>query len=150
MKKFITFLVLVVLGFSIYYFFFRNTGPSVQINDQRISVEIADQPEEQRLGLMNRETLAQDAGMLFTYPEPKIPSFWMKNMKIPLDIIFMSSDKTINHIEKNVPPCKAREDGRCEMYGSPKPSQYILEVNSGYADQKGFKVGDQVEFSEQW
>jgi len=106
-----------------------------------ISIEIADSPEEQTLGLMWREDLPENKGMLFVYEKEDRPNFWMKNMEISLDILFISSDLKINHIEHDVQPC---ETEKCERYNSPVPVQYVLELKSGFAEKYGVEIGDEV------
>jgi hypothetical protein len=108
-----------------------------------ISIEIADSPEEQTLGLMWREDLPENKGMLFVYEKEDRPNFWMKNMEISLDILFINSDLKINHIEHDVQPCKTE---KCERYNSPVPVQYVLELKSGFAEKYGVEIGDEVVF----
>lgn len=106
-----------------------------------ISIEIADSPEEQALGLMWRDNLSENKGMLFVYEEEDRPNFWMKNMNISLDILFIGSDLKIKHIEHDVPPCKTEE---CERYSPPIPIQYVLELQSGYTEKYRVEIGDEV------
>lgn len=114
-------------------------------NIYNISIEIADSPEEQTLGLMWRDNLPENHGMLFVYDKEAYPSFWMKNMNISLDIFFIGADLKINHIEHNVPPCMVE---KCELYSSPVLVQYVLELQSGYAEKYGVEVGDEIIMSE--
>ncbi len=146
MKKLILFVFIVILTFILYLFFRNDSFVQLKINAQTLKVEIADEKAEQELGLMNRESLSEDKGMLFVYQTGIAPNFWMKNMLIPLDMIFISPDKTINHIEKNIPPCTEKEAEQCPTYTSPFPTQYILEVNAGYAEKYKLKEGDTAEF----
>src|SRR5687767_4745086 len=74
-------------------------------NGVTIQAEIADTTERRARGLMYRDSLAKDRGMLFTFAEPQLWTFWMKNTRIPLDIIWMDGKKRIVHIERNVPTC---------------------------------------------
>jgi len=113
----------------------------VVINGKVIDVEIADAPEERSKGLMFRESLKKNEGMLFVYEDSKIRSFWMKNTLIPLDIIFISEDFRIINIEVAV-PC---EEDPCRTYDSLKDVKYVLEVNKGYSMEKGIESGDFVE-----
>lgn len=108
-------------------------------------VEIADNKEERSLGLMNRDSLDENRGMLFVYEEEIKPGFWMKNTKIPLDMIFMDKNwKVVDYFE-NVPPC---EENPCEHYIPSNPSQYILEVNAGTAAKIMLARGDLAELKE--
>jgi len=96
-------------------------------------VEIADEPGEWGQGLMFRESLPEDAGMLFIFPDETLRSFWMKNTLIPLDIIFISTDLEIVHIAHAI-PC---ETDPCASYSSLFPAQYVVEINGDLSDELG-------------
>jgi uncharacterized membrane protein (UPF0127 family) len=101
-------------------------------------VEIADTDEKRERGLMFREELCSDCGMLFVYDEEVKSKFWMKNTLIPLDIIWLDSDLKVIHVA-NAVPCVTEE---CGLYGpSSEKSQYVLEVNSGVAKNIGLEKG---------
>lgn len=117
----------------------------VKLNNQVIWAEVAQTEMEKREGLMYREDLDEDVGMLFVYESPVPANFWMKNTLIPLDMIFIRPDKTINHIEKNAPPCPP-EVVDCPSYTSHELTQYVLEVNAGYAQKHGIEPADVAEF----
>lgn len=107
----------------------------------RVFVEVADDREEQVRGLMFRNHLPWNAGMLFAYNEEEPQTFTMKNTLIPLDMIFVDSSSKIIDIKENVPPCKQEE---CPSYPSREPAQYVLEVNAGFVQEKGVKIGDRL------
>jgi len=107
-----------------------------------VEAEIASTDIEKERGLMERETLAQDEGMLFVFQEEKIRAFWMKNMRFPLDIIWADADKRIVDIRENVPPCQES----CPDIISEFPAKFVLEVNSGFVKKNKIKVGDTLEF----
>lgn len=109
-----------------------------------VSIEIAQTAEEKRLGLMGRTSLPEDSGMIFVYEESSLPTMWMKNMLIPLDILFIGEDGIIHHVEEAVPPCEAESDDECPRYFSGKPSKWVLELPSGTATREGIEVGDRV------
>jgi uncharacterized membrane protein (UPF0127 family) len=109
-------------------------GESVQVR-----VEIADDAEEMARGLMGRTALAEDAGMLFVYPEERELSFWMKDTLIPLSIAFMDSGGRIVDIQD----MKALDDDP-PHYVSAEPARYALEVNKGFFDERGVEVGDRA------
>lgn len=111
--------------------------------DQCIQAEVARTAEERGHGLMHREFLDEDAGMLFFFPQSSRQSFWMKNTLIGLDIIWMDKDKKIVFIAPNVLPC---ETEHCPVYTPDKAAKYVLEVNAGVATDMGLKVGDQAVF----
>jgi uncharacterized protein len=121
--------------------------PSITIKNQlgqlvNVKVEIADEPSEWLTGLMNRDYLAQNSGMLFIYPEQDYRSFWMKNTKIPLDMLFINLDGLIVDVH-TAKPC-TEED--CPIYTSINPAWMVLEVNAGFADKNRVRVGDSVIF----
>jgi uncharacterized protein len=105
-----------------------------------VRVEIADSPDEQATGLMNRTALAEDRGMLFVFPEEEVRSFWMKNTLIPLSIAYMDSEGRIVDIQDMKPL-----DDEEPHYVSAEPARYALEVNRGFFDERGVEVGDRAE-----
>lgn len=114
---------------------------TLYINNNEIKVEIADDPLEQQQGLMNREYLEENSGMLFIFTEEEKKSFWMKNTLIPLDIVFISGDYLINDIY-SVQPCETDE---CELFSA--DAKYVLEVDEGYCEENNINVGDFVDLS---
>ena len=105
--------------------------------------EIADDAEERRVWLMNRESLKENEGMLFVFEEPKPRiTFWMKNTLIPLDMLWLDSSGHVLHMEQNVPPCVNEP---CPTYG-PKLasiiSKYVVELNAGKIKESEIEVGD--------
>lgn len=123
---------------------FTSTSPSeahVIVNGKAIAVEIADEPDEMQQGLMFRESLPKDRGMLFVFSDDGIHSFWMMNVKFSLDMIWTDRNGMIVHVERSVPPCSAL----CPSYRSDVPARYVLEVNSGFADANGVIEGSRIE-----
>lgn len=110
-------------------------GDSVEVR-----VEIADDMGEMERGLMGRRDLAENAGMLFVYPEERELSFWMRNTLIPLSIAYMDSGGRIVDIQD-----MRRLDDEEPHYTSAEPAQYALEVNEGFFDERGVEVGDRAE-----
>jgi len=110
----------------------------------RFTVEVADEPEEWRRGLMERPTLAPEAGMLFIFPNVVSRSFWMMNTLIALDILFVDAHGYIINMHENVPPCLAPR--RCPTYASAAPAQYVLEIAGGQSRVSGVQVGDRLHF----
>jgi YVTN family beta-propeller protein len=107
----------------------------------RVFVEVPDEREELVRGLMFKNHLPWNAGMLFAFNEEEPQRFTMKNTLIPLDMIFIDSSSKIIDIKENVPPCKQEE---CPTYPSREPAQYVLEVNAGFVQEKGVKIGDRL------
>ncbi len=111
-----------------------------------IQLEVAKTPKQQATGLMFRESLAADRGMLFPFENERIARFWMKNVPISLDMIFLNSNSIVG-IAANVPPCQAAP---CPVYGPEKsPEQVILvdqviELRGGRAAELGLKIGDKI------
>jgi uncharacterized protein len=112
----------------------------VEVSGNTVKVEIADSPEEWSKGLMFRDSLEENQGMLFIFPDEKYRNFWMKNTFIPLDIIFISSDFEIIDVT-TMQPCK---QDICLSYKSQKPARYVLELNAGYAGEKQISIGDKI------
>ena len=113
---------------------------SIQINQWKITVEIADTQESQEKGLMWRDTMEEDHGMLFVYDRDARKSFWMKDTKIPLSIAYIAADGTIREIYDMEPLSRRTVDSRYSV-------RYALEVNQGAFERHGIKVGDKVEFT---
>jgi uncharacterized membrane protein (UPF0127 family) len=111
---------------------------------QTIKVEIANTKAQLEKGLMFREKLADNQGMLLMFKQEEITKIWMKNMLIPLDIIFISSQNQVVSILKNIPPCLKSP---CNIYKSNAPSKTVLELNAGKIDQYKIKIGDKVALS---
>ena len=108
-----------------------------------VRVEVADDLAEQAKGLMDRTTLGENRGMLFVYPDEQERSFWMKDTLIPLSIAFIASERRIIDIQDMKPL-----DDEPPSYVSAKPAQYALEVNQGFFEKRGVKVGDRVDLPE--
>lgn len=117
-------------------------GPSVTLKNERFSVELALTQEKQALGLMFREELPDDHGMLFVFPVAAKRSFWMKNCRIPLDILYFDENLKLVSMSENTPPCRTQ---RCPNYPSAGPAKYVLELNAGKAAELGVQAGDALE-----
>ncbi|WGF93922.1 DUF192 domain-containing protein [Aequorivita marisscotiae] len=109
----------------------------------KLDIEIADDEYQTETGLMYRHSMAENQGMLFVFPNMQPRSFYMKNTYIPLDIIYLNSDKKIVSIQKNAKPLNETS------LPSEAPSQYVLEVNGGLADKWALKKGDFIKFTNQ-
>ena len=104
----------------------------------RFEVEIADDVSERAEGLMFRESMADNAGMLFLYPSPQQVQFWMKNTPMSLDIVFVRADGTIARIAERATPFSE------EMILSGEEVTAVLEVKGGMMQQLGVRVGDRL------
>lgn len=107
----------------------------------RFTVEVARTPEQQAQGLMNRRSLAPNAGMLFPFDPPRPASFWMRNTLIPLDLIFIRPDGTIARIATGVPLSETRIEVGEQLTA-------VLEVPGGRAAQLGITTADRVSWSD--
>lgn len=108
-----------------------------------VTAELAVSEEERARGLMFRETLRSDQGMLFVFEKEGLHSFWMKNTRISLDILWLDNSKKVVHIEAGVPPCWADP---CPSYGPRTPARYVLELMAGGAASFGIKLNDRLQF----
>lgn len=108
-------------------------------NKKCFSVEIANNDESRTRGLMYRQSLPKDSGMLFVFDKEGEYPFWMKNTLIPLDIIWIDKDKKVIYINENTQPCKTEN---CASYGTSKNAKYVLELNAGQVKEIGLKAGD--------
>jgi hypothetical protein len=116
-------------------------GPSVELGGKSFSVEIADTREKQALGLMFRDEMPADQGMLFIFPNEAPRSFWMKNTRISLDIMYFDKDLNMVSISADTQPCRV---SRCPSYPSIAPAKYVLELNAGTASELGVGPGDRL------
>ena len=130
--------------FLISFYTFSNEKIEVSIYNKNITfnVEVAKTIEERRTGLMYRKKLLNNEGMLFIFPREKIIKLWMKNTYIPLDVIFISENKVIVDIKKNME--KLSET----IVKSKVKSRYALEFNAGLINKLDIKIGDKVLFNE--
>lgn len=111
-----------------------------QVGENVIQLEVAQTPEQQQIGLMNRTKLADDRGMLFPFDPPRPVAFWMKNTLIPLDMLFLRNGK-VETVTPNVPPCKADP---CPTYPSSAVIDQVIELRGGRAAELGIKPGDRL------
>ena len=121
----------------------NRTSSIVRIDDMNITAILALTPEEQSTGLAIKETMKENEGMLFVFDTPKKYSFWMKDMKFPIDIIWADPTGKIVHIEKNLQPCIFLLP--CASYSPNIDSLYVLEVVSNFTSKYNIKIGDQIE-----
>ncbi len=117
---------------------------SVCIKGQCFHAEIADNFFKQSRGMMFRDNLDQNKGMLFVFKNEGLHSFWMKNTLIPLDIIWINEENKIVYVKEKAPPCK---QSICPEFVSVAPAKYVLEVNAGIAEKAGIEAGDTAEIS---
>lgn len=117
--------------------------PRVCFNDTCFDVEVVDNQQEREIGLMNRERMELDKGMLFVFDEVGNYPFWMKNTLIPLDMIWMDEDRKVVYVKRNALPC---EKDPCEIINPNANAKYVIELNSGISAQKGIAIGSIADF----
>jgi len=116
--------------------------------EHTLHVEVARTASERAKGLMERQALPADAGMLFLYAseQPATSAYWMYRTRIPLDIAFVDGGGVIRSL-KTMSPCRAEESSRCPVYPSGARFRAALEANAGYFATRGIGVGDRVELA---
>ena len=115
----------------------------VCLKDYCVRAEVVDDDASRERGLMFRHKLRQDQGMLFVFEKDGLFSIWMKNMFLPLDIIWISEDRKIVYFTDNAQPCSSDP---CPVFTSLDPARYVLEVNSGFIKSHRLRTGDSLKF----
>ena len=137
--KFLLALVIVLAAIGAFSFRDRAQAPVVDTQVYSIALlEIADSPAERAQGLSGRE-VPQDYGLLFIFPEVGTPGFWMKDMLVPIDIVWLAEDFTIVGIAADVAPSTYPK-----TFEPPVPVRYVLEVAAGESVRKGWSVGTKL------
>jgi uncharacterized membrane protein (UPF0127 family) len=119
--------------------------PWVELAGQRYTVEIADDDAERARGLMFREQMDAGHGMLFVHDRQEPLAYWMKNTKIPLDILYFDNDRKLVARQVDVPPCTLGDN--CPNYPSVVPARYVLELNAGQAARLKLAEGAELRLS---
>jgi uncharacterized protein len=108
-----------------------------------ITAEMAVTGLERQRGLMFRDEIYADQGMLFVFSESAYHSFWMKNVNFPIDILWLDKEKRIVHIEERVPPCQTPD---CPSYAPDLPARYVLELKAGMAECHEMQLQQRIDF----
>lgn len=140
----VAFKVVTIGGFMLYFLELRNpkaTPPQACLNNQCISLEIADTPEKRALGLMGRKELGEHQAMLLDFDKEGLYKVWMKATFIPLDILWLDRENKVIDIQAGT-PCLEEE---CPSYSPNSPALYILQLNQGKAKAMGIEVGNTLE-----
>ncbi len=140
-SKLLLFIIILIISAFFGVFIFLRTINVVEINDTVISYKAAITNEQKSVGLSNTKVLNENEGMLFFFNQ-ETPSFWMKDMSFPIDIIWISNGVVIQIDHDVQPPVKP--DETLETYSPPSPIDYVLEVNSGFSEAKDIEVGNKV------
>lgn len=112
------------------------------INKKIIQIDVATTPEQHTNGLSGRKSLAKDTGMLFVFPQPEMPGFWMKDMHFPIDIVWIDQNNTVVGTTENLIP-----ESYPQKFFPPSPILRVLEVPAGFVKQYNVKKGDVVNTS---
>lgn len=123
-----------------------SAGSWVELGGQRYRVEVADDDAERARGLMFRDELAAGTGMIFLHDREEPQAYWMKNTRIPLDILYFDNARKLVAQQRDVPPCTA--GNACPPYPSNAPARYVLELNAGEAAKLELKNGAELKFSD--
>ena len=113
------------------------------IKNQCFDTRIADNAFTRSKGLMGENMLPKNEGMVFIFPNLGKPGFWMKDTKIPLDIIFINDEDIIVYMVKNAQPCSKE---KCPIYKTTRLASKVLEINAGLSKVYEIHVGDNVEY----
>lgn len=109
-------------------------------------VDVAELPADQARGLGGRKALLPDEGMVFVYRERHEPSFWMHGMVIPIDMLWIDTDRIVYIVHRAPPPKPGTPDAALPIYTPTAPANLVLEIAAGRARELGLKVGDKVQF----
>ncbi len=129
----------------------RMSSPSIGVPDDGsvafeggpiVPVEISDSQDEQVRGLSGRDGLAPGSGMLFVYDDQKVRTYWMKEMRFSIDIIWIADGQVIGFVERAVPPIGPGDP--LDLYRSPEPADRVLEVEAGFIEEHGVFIGQTV------
>lgn len=139
---------LVTIGSQVFAMHKRDGKTPIRLKTENaehaLRVRLAVTPEEKERGLMWVKRLSKNGGMLFVYEEPQTLAFWMKNMSMPIDILFIGADKKVKYIAHEAYPCL--EKMVCPRFAPEEPIQYVLEVSPGYAKKHQIGLGDELIF----
>ncbi len=122
-----------------------STKPTATIDGHTFQIEIAKSAQDKEAGLTKYNSIKEDFGMYFPFDREGIYPFWMKNMKFPIDILFLNNNKIIN-IEENAQPVSSNSE-IVPTYAPQNPSNAVLEISAGLSKKYGFKIGDELKTS---
>lgn len=155
MQKTVVFCLIAALGFYAIMYYTRSAQErdvqslalpantqSIMIDNVIVDIEFARTPEEHARGLMYRDSLPENHGMLFVFPDTSLRNFWNKNTLIPLDIIWIREGRVVGI--SYLP--KANETGAAVTVSSPEPADHVLEVGSEWAARHGISIGSAVNY----
>ena len=118
--------------------------PTITINNHTFELSVADSQKEREVGLSETRSLPENQGMIFIFEKPDYYSFWMKNMTIPIDIIYINDQKIVT-IHKNAQPPASQLESPI-IYSPTQPSDKVLEIQAGLSEKYNFKKDDEVKY----
>jgi hypothetical protein len=107
----------------------------------KVRAELADTPERRRTGLMFRDSLPPDGGMLLAFTDDDFHGIWMRNCRIALDLLWLDPQGRVIHVVESAPPCRADP---CDSWVPPTPARFVLELPAGKAGREGLRLGSQL------
>ncbi len=122
------------------------TTPLTLPSGKQIRVEVLTRQADMMRGMMFRESLAPDRGMLFVHGSPGLYQYWMYQVRIPLDILWLDRSRQVVEIAADTPPCPSKSAKECPSFGGHKMAMYVLELPGGAAARFGIPVGGTVKF----
>lgn len=122
------------------------TTPLTLPGGQEIRVEVMTKKDDMMRGMMFRDSLAPNRGVLSAYGAPSMAPAWTYQVRIPLDIFWLDLSKQVVEISPNTPPCKSASAKECPSYGGHKMAVYVLELPGGSSERFGIHVGDRMKF----
>ena len=121
-------------------FLFGEPADLIAIDNVRLRVDVADNPDERRQGLSGRQSLGDFEGMLFVFDTADYHGMWMRGMNFPIDIFWIDNDLKVVHVEKNVSP-----DTYPAIFSPPTPARFVLETRAYFSETFGIEAGDKLQ-----
>lgn len=136
-------LVIIAMGVSFFLSLQNDSRVDVQVGGGLFKAQVANDQESRERGLAGVDVLADNEALLLVYDSDDTWGIWMKDMEIPIDIIWLNAAKEVIHIVRNVSP----EIGEKTTFRPTEPARYVLEINAGMAQQSGIKLGQRAVFN---
>jgi uncharacterized membrane protein (UPF0127 family) len=111
-----------------------------------VKAEVMMNPTDMARGMMFRDTFPEGRGMLFIHSSEDNHRYFMYQVKIPLDMVWMDKTRRVIEVAENVPPCKTAKASECPTYGGERLSMFVLELPAGYARKHGIREGALLQF----
>lgn len=116
------------------------------VNNNTFNLTLAKSQKEKEIGLSEKKSLDQNSAMLFVFEKPDFYSFWMRNMKFPIDIIFIRENKIVSIYKNAQPPTGNINSSSLVIYKPEEPADKVLEINAGLSEKNNIKKGDEIKF----